>query len=321
MKLKKSLLHDFDMFIKSRINSGYAGYAMNYAKNFALFVIENYQDEEEVTENMLTAYLSFHPHQNHNTYLNVIAEIRSFTRYLNYIGKNAYIPDEKYSTSKSRLSFHPYLLSDDEMRLFFNHLDSYDENDLYEGRENKRFVFPVMYRMMYCCGMRPQEVLNLRTEDINLDTGEIYIRKTKSYKERHIFMSNDMIELCKLYSENYCAFENEYYFSHINVKKYDAYHLHACINHFRKITGFNKECFRSYCFRHSFATDNIKKWIENEEDLNVLIPYLSVYMGHTNLNDTLYYIHLLPENFRNNPKVDWESLKKIYPEVGDNDDD
>ena len=53
--------------------------------------------------------------------------------------------------------------------------------------------------MMYCCGMRPQEVLNLKTIDVDLAFGDIYIRKTKSYRDRHIIMSSDMLDLCHRY--------------------------------------------------------------------------------------------------------------------------
>ena len=47
------ILDDFESFIKFRIGTGYAGYAMNYAKRYAQFLYSNYGNEEEVTEEML----------------------------------------------------------------------------------------------------------------------------------------------------------------------------------------------------------------------------------------------------------------------------
>ena len=43
-----------------------------------------------------------------------------------------------------------------------------------------------------------------------------------------------------------------------------------------------------------------------------LLPYLSAYMGHSELTSTLYYIHLLPENLRKSKAVDWDLLSRIY---------
>jgi hypothetical protein len=40
-------------------------------------------------------------------------------------------------------------------------------------------------------------------------------------------------------------------------------------------------------------------------------------MGHTNLSDTIYYIHLLPENLLKTSAIDWQRLQKLIPEVYD----
>lgn len=308
-------MNDFNSFIKMRVGFGYSEHGMKYAKSYALFIFNNYTEEEEVTEEMLTKYLSLHPHENHNTYSNIIGEIRTFSNYLVSIGKKAFVPDKTYTYSKKRTHYIPYLLNDEELSLFFNHLDSYDDNDLFERNDNKKFVFPVMYRMMYCCGLRPQEVVNLKMEDVDLKTGEIYVRETKSYRDRHIVMSSDMLHLCQQYMNYYISDNCTYFFEKQNGSKYTHDDLHYCIYHFKKKTGFNKPNFRSYCFRHMFATQNIINWINNDEDINLLFPYLRVYMGHSKLDYTLYYIHLLPEHLRKKAAIDTNAYDFIYPEI------
>lgn len=101
------ILDDFESFIKFRIGTGYAGYAMNYAKRYAQFLYSNYGNEEEVTEEMLQEYLKLHPHNNHNTYANAIAEIRTFSKYINQTGRKAYIPDKDYTYWKKGLNSYP----------------------------------------------------------------------------------------------------------------------------------------------------------------------------------------------------------------------
>ena len=107
MKTNKMILDDFESFIKFRIGTGYAGYAMNYAKRYAQFLYSNYGNEEEVTEEMLQEYLKLHPHNNHNTYANAIAEIRTFSKYINQTGRKAYIPDKDYTYWKKRTDSYP----------------------------------------------------------------------------------------------------------------------------------------------------------------------------------------------------------------------
>lgn len=39
-------------------------------------------------------------------------------------------------------------------------------------------------------------------------------------------------------------------------------------------------------------------------------------MGHSELNSTFYYIHLLPERIRNSVGVDWKQFSSIYGKEG-----
>ena len=39
-------------------------------------------------------------------------------------------------------------------------------------------------------------------------------------------------------------------------------------------------------------------------------------MGHAHLEDTAYYIHLLPEKLMRTAAIDWETFEQLLPEVG-----
>ena len=54
------------------------------------------------------------------------------------------------------------------------------------------------------------------------------------------------------------------------------------------------------------------KWIDNGSDVMSLLPYLSTYMGHSEITSTLYYVHLLPERMRNSMGIDWKQFSCIY---------
>lgn len=51
---------------------------------------------------------------------------------------------------------------------------------------------------------------------------------------------------------------------------------------------------RVYDLCHSFASTVLNRWLDEKKDLYSRLPYLRSYMGHKELSETAYYIHLLP---------------------------
>ena len=43
------------------------------------------------------------------------------------------------------------------------------------------------------------------------------------------------------------------------------------------------------------ATHRLYQWARQGKDLATALPYLSAYLGHAQLSDTYYYIHLVPD--------------------------
>jgi hypothetical protein len=56
-------------------------------------------------------------------------------------------------------------------------------------------------------------------------------------------------------------------------------------------------------------------WLDDGQPLMANLPYLRTYMGHDNISETLYYIHLLPENLVKTSGIDWETFDGMIPEV------
>lgn len=183
--------------------------------------------------------------------------------------------------------------------------------------KRKRFHrIPVLFRMELCCGMRPNEPLNLKTEDIDLKSGDIFIRKSKRGKDRHIIMSEDIRQLCIKYHQ--FAGNREWFFQHWNG---------GCLSTTWARNRFSRAWIRSgltsggnpprpYDLRHNFATRTLMRWLYEKRDIMALIPYLSAYMGHVTLEETMYYVHLLPERLKSLPGIDWNMLSKIYSTGG-----
>ena len=71
---------------------------------------------------------------------------------------------------------------------------------------------------------------------------------------------------------------------------------------------------RPYDFRHHFACANIARWAKERKDVISMLPYLMRYMGHSSLEKTYYYVHLIPDYFADYAAAT-ENLESLLPEV------
>jgi integrase len=173
---------------------------------------------------------------------------------------------------------------------------------------------------VYCCGLRPVEARKLRVEDVDLNTGKLYIRESKGHKDRIVFMADDVTTLCRTYhgQANYLMPEREIFFPDSQGQLYSA---NWFLKEFRRVwtkTGLPSSVEnppRLYDFRHTFATHRLYKWLREGKDVMAQLPYLSAYMGHAQLRDTYYYIHFVPELFAVMSGSDFSKYEQLLPEV------
>ena len=256
---------------------------------------------------MVDSWLEYHSYSN-NTQSSFISGVRQVAKYFNYKGMKAFVPDEDYNLK--RIPFEAYVPSDDELKAFFNAVDCYSGHTC--GKKFKpEIVLPVIFRMMFCLGMRPAEPLKLYAADVNSTTGDIYIRETKGHRDRHLLMSDDMCRLCKTY-ESLVPKDRTWYFE-VNANRYLIEWIDQRFNRITSIAGIPEDKnFRPYDLRHTFASRNITRWLEEGKDAMTFLPLLSQYMGHATLDSTFYYIHLIPDQLRKNTGVNWDRLAEVY---------
>lgn len=311
MSMMEILSVDLPRFIQARKALGYeADNSSFYLKPFLEYCYKHYPLSDTITREMVDKWLLQRPFRTNATKSHAIADLRGFARFQNAIGKYDYIPDEEYSIKVERYT--PYTFTDEELQTLFHAIDSVPAN--FEA-PNRELIVPVLFRMMFCCGMRPGEPLHLKREDVDLASGNIFVRKSKRKKDRHIAMSDDLHHLCKKYDTLIGA--RDWFFQKWDGEPFPTYWM---TNQFRicwRNSGLLKRGNpRPYDLRHNFATRTLMRWVDEGKDVMALLPYLSTYMGHKHFTHTLYYIHLLPERLRSTAGIDWEKLDSIYGEVG-----
>lgn len=309
MSFLEALTNDFRKMLDVRSSLGFATATDESSlPPFIDYCGKNYPDAEFITKEMVDGWFIYHPYECAKTQAVFISLLRHYTKFIRFLGKEAFIPDEEYTIHYER--YRPYIFNDKELSVLFHAIDNIPPHHKAPGRE---IVIPILFRMMYCCGMRPCEPLRLRMNDVNLKSGDIYIRKSKKNKDRHIIMSEDMRHLCIIY--NSLASKREWFFQKWDggpfPTKWMTKQFHIC---WRASGLFKRGKPRPYDLRHVFATRNMMRWVDESNDVMVLLPYLSTYMGHAEFTSTLYYIHLLPERLRKSAGVDWKQFSSIFGE-------
>lgn len=244
-----------------------------------------------------------------------ISPIREFGRYLQSCGiREAYVLNDKYSIQKYHAEV--YLMTELEIQCFFEECDRYVLRYKSLGRA---YVFPALYRFLYCCGIRCCEARQLKCKDVHLEAGYVDILQSKAHRDRRLFLSDELIEYLKKYDKAItdCFPHREYFF----LMGYGGICSSTAVSaNFRNIwvsAGLKRDGKikpRAYDFRHHFACANIMRWSQEGKDVHAMLPYLMRYMGHTGLESTYYYIHLIPDFFPEYNKLT-VSTEELLPEV------
>lgn len=304
---------DIDNYIQFKCSMGYSKSTYDNAlKRFDRFCAENFPDANSITEDIAIAWSEKRNNESENSRIRRMITLKGFTDYLAATGIETYVFPKGF-IGQYRL-FHPYLYGQDELARFFRGADTLPVHPVAKNRE---LIAPVIFRMHLCCGLRPQETLALKRDDVNLANSSIYIADTKVHKDRVVAMSPDLCRLCELYEDKISSRipERKFYFQRTQedvplTALWQERLFAVCAQnaglHFQK---GNKPCV--YSFRHNFATLVIKKWFAEGKDIASMLPVLSGYMGHTSLEDTAYYIHLVPEHLTNTGLISWNCIPEV----------
>ena len=85
----------------------------------------------------------------------------------------------------------PYIFSVEELRRIFEWLDTLIPTNL---SPNRHLTMPLLFRMLYGCGLRISEALALLKSDVDLKDGVLHIRHGKNDRERNVPMSVSLTE-------------------------------------------------------------------------------------------------------------------------------
>jgi len=248
-----------------------------------------------------------------------VSPIRELGKYMQSIS----VPDSYVlATALSRKSerYVPHFFTSQEIAAFF---EACDKLVPYGAMRARHIVLPVFFRLLFACGLRMREARTLRIENVDLKNGCIDILRSKGCRSRKLPLPLDLLGLFRTYDACVSGiYPNRIYF--FPTTRSRGYSCSAISVAFRSIWnvafpgGTRGTKARAYDFRHHFALSNLNRWVAAGLDVNSMLPYLSRYMGHSCLESTDYYLHLVPEFFQTfSEKVRPTELLLPEPDYGE----
>ena len=141
--------------------------------------------------------------------------------------------------------------------------------------------------LLYSAGLRRNELLNLKLEDIDSKRMLIKVKQAKGNKDRNTVLNqsvlDDLREYYKTHHPKVYLFE-----SNIPGKKYSSSSVLKVVTQAAERAGI-KERVSPHMLRHSFATH----LLENGTDLR----YIQLLLGHNSTKTTEIYTHVATNTF------------------------
>jgi integrase len=306
--LKSFLADQFHEYIEFRSSLGYSRKSLGErAATFDRFLYEQYPSHTRLSLEILHKWAETRQNEHPNGKRARLSITETFLKYLcetNYC--YLHIPQEAIPRNEH---FNPFILSDRNLEDLFHAADTIPISPLSPNRE---YVMPVMLRMMYCCALRPGEPFHLLRDDVDFGNGTIFIRQSKKHKDRTVWMSEDIFNICKEYDNIFGA--RPFFFTSPTRTMYAPSWLRSQFEICLKKAGLYDEYPRPrpYDLRHAAASRIILKWLGEGVSSVEMLYRLKVHLGHEQFQDTMWYLHALPNNLVNSTKIDWDSLDGVY---------
>jgi len=165
------------------------------------------------------------------------------------------------------------------------------------------FTFSTIIGLLACTGLRISEVLALNNDDIDWKQMTLIIRGSKKLPMRLVPIDRSTLNRLKQYVIcRDCTFShsknNKAFFLSIRGTRFAYPTISTAWQHLRlkTKTGINeKRLPRLHDFRHTFACNHLLNAYRENKDIDHAVHLLSVYLGHTSIKKTYWYLTGIPQ--------------------------
>lgn len=252
-----------DIFVKEMKRRNFSERTIaNYECSIKKFFSETDKEHPlHINEDDIKQYLA--KFDEPNTQRSVHGAIKKFYEIcLGQKDKFKYIP---YARKSRKL---PIVLSLDEIQRMFNACTNVKHKTI--------------LAVMYACGLRVSEVINLRICDIDSSRMVINIIQAKGKKDRQVMLPNSLLELLRSYYKQYRP--NEYLFNGQSSLQYSSRSINEFLKQIANKAGICNKRVYAHLIRHCTMTH----MLENGTDISIIQKIA----GHSSVKTTQLYTHI-----------------------------
>lgn len=148
-------------------------------------------------------------------------------------------------------------------------------------RATRNLKHRLAFAMLYSCGLRISELLNLKIKDIDVTRRTVFVRKSKGSKDRVVMLAESVVPLLVNYLQTYQPVE--YLLNGQSGLRYSAESVRKSLDHARKDAGVHRKV-TPHMLRHSFATHLLEQGIG--------LRYIQELLGHKKPETTMVYTYV-----------------------------
>ncbi len=197
----------------------------------------------------------------------------------------------------------PYIYSRDELARLFNPITV--EASRRGAVQLDAVTFRTLLLLLYGAGLRFGEATRLTLTDVDLANAVLTIRATKFYKSRLVPVGSQLAALLASHVSlrqraGLVNGRGELLLANRDGTRLASSTVQAAFDTLRRIAGVHRAAVgrtipRLHDLRHSFAVHCLTSWYRQGADVQRLLPVLSTYLGHADLEGTKVYLSMTPE--------------------------
>jgi integrase/recombinase XerD len=183
------------------------------------------------------------------------------------------------------------VLTQDQIKTLYNAIENTYPQLNYIRKEQNQYQLRLIFALYYACGLRLSEGAKLRLQDIDFERRTVFVEKGKNYKDRFVPMSAGAYRELQDYIYN---FRNKAMSASGGKTPHNRLFLRSK-NDLNKLlkdlqTVCNDEQIQAkrlsmHVLRHSIATHLLQNGMSIEN--------ISLFLGHSSLESTQIYTHIL----------------------------
>ncbi len=226
-----------------------------------------------------------------------LSAVRGFARYRSATDPRTQVPSDGLLPFQNQRT-QPYLYTDEDIERLMTAAKTLRPRD-----GLRSWTYYCLFGLLTVTGLRISELIALERRDVDLREGLLMIRGTKFGKSRIVPLHDSTQHALADYAHRRDRHPDRQSAVKFLVSDHggplEASTVRRTFYHLSRKTGLRRAGDRHgprlHDFRHRLATSTLLEWYRSGEDVERLLPVLATYLGHSNVQDTYWYLSSCPE--------------------------